>query len=372
MDYSTDGQGASMKRALVVGGQHAFVKSKLSKSLARHGIEIAQHWAWDRAKPPAVWPKNLDLIYICTDMVSHKVATPAVEYCRNNEIPYVNGTRKWAESIIRLTSAGFPLVNPTESLADILDDHLKGLTPSMKKSGPSEAELSAMVVAMAGSLEMAENMLDTATKHTIDPDTHAPLEPLMPSSATISAAKPSPSHEAKQRDTYYYARDHKHPVQAAYITEVLRNPESSNKQIEAALIARGMIKQLDPIRTTAARQFCGVTVEGSGTTARRKIDEEKFLAAAIELDFHDFNLPGSKKAEPTPAPEPEVKTRPVINLTPPANAEPPLKAPPTFDVRTLVTMLRTRMKEENFTELHITENGVQFKRVQVTEGTLDI
>ena len=372
MDHSTDGQGSAMKRALVVGGQHAFVKEKLSKSLARHGIEIAQHWGWEKSKPPAVWPKSLDLIYICTDMVSHKIANPAVEHCRNNSIPYVNGTRKWAESIIRLTSAGFPLVNPTESLADILDDHLKGLTPDMKKNGPSEAEMSAMVVAMAGSLEMAESMLDTATKHTLYPAIHAPLEPLMPSAATVAAVASEPAIVVKHRDPYAYARDPKQPLQAAYIREILRNPEVTNKQIEAALRAAGIAKGFDPIRGTSARQFCGVSMDGSGPGVRRKIDEEKFIAAAIELDFHDFNLPGSKKTEPTPAPEPEVKTRPPVNMTPPSNAEPPVKVPPMFDVRTLVSMLRTRMKEENFTELHITENGVQFKRVQVTEGTLDI
>jgi len=362
-----------MKRALVVGGQHSFVKSKLSKSLARHGIEIAQHWAWDRAKPPAVWPKNLDLIYICTDMVSHKVATPAVEYCRSTGIPYVNGTRKWAESIVRLTGAGFPLVDPSDSLAEILDEHLKGLTPTQRLTGPTEIETEAMLVALAGSIDLAEDLTSRAANLlNSSPETPLP-ERVMPPSITATIAVPAPASPlvVKHRDPYAYARDPHHPVQAAYIRAILRNPDITNKQIEAEVRKVGAATKFDPIRGACARQFCGITMEGGGATGKKRIDEEKFLAAAIELNVHDFNLPGPKKPDPDTTPEPEVKNRPVINLTPPANAEPPVKAPPLFDVRTLVTMLRARMKEENYTELHLTPEGTTFKRVQVMEGKLD-
>jgi hypothetical protein len=365
-----------MKKALVVGGQHAFVKNKLAKSLERHGIEIASHWAWDRSKPPLAWPKDIDLIYICTDMVSHKVANPAVEHCRTSGIPYVNGTRKWAESIVRLTTAGFPLVNPSDGLAEILDTHLKGLTPDQAKAGPSETELQAMLVALAGSVSLADDLVTKAVAAKLSPAQEPAMEPLMPRSPSTSAAvKPSPSHEAKQRDTYYYARDHKHPLQAAYIAEVLRNPESSNKQIESALIARGLIKQLDPIRTTAARQFCGVSMEGSGATARRKVDEEKFLAAAIATNANDFNLPKSTSPAVIPPPPPvapgnsEMKTSHTVK---PAPAPVTVETIPRLDLKSLLVLLKDRMKDENYTELHITENGVQFKRVQVTEGSLDL
>jgi hypothetical protein len=351
-----------MKKALVVGGQHSFVKNKLSKSLERHGIEIVSHWAWDRSKPPTVWPKNLDLIYICTDMVSHKVANPAVDHCRSEGIPYVNGTRKWAESIVRLTSAGFPLVNPCDSLADILDENLKGLTPDQAKAGPTEVQMQAMLVALAGSVDLAEDLVQKAVDAKLPSHTPAlPPEPLMPSSPSAAAAVPASPLVVKHRDTYSYARDHKHPLQAAYIRVILRNPDATNKQIEATLKAAGLIKQLDPIRTTAARQFCGVSFEGSGAGARKKIDEEKFLAAAVALDVHDFNLPGSNKSTPAPAPEPEVnKTKTTIDTI------------PALDLKSLVVLLKERMKEGNYTELHITENGVQFKRVQVTEGSLDL
>ena len=37
-----------MKQALVVGGQGSFVKEKLSKSLARHGIHVLAHWSWEK------------------------------------------------------------------------------------------------------------------------------------------------------------------------------------------------------------------------------------------------------------------------------------------------------------------------------------
>lgn len=86
------------------------------------------------------------------------------------------------------------------------------------------------------------------------------------------------------------------------------------------------------------------------------------------LDVHDFNLPNNKTAASDP--EPEVKpVRPPINLpvTP--------TAPQVTHVATvadLVRKLKAAMTAENYTELHITESGVQFKRVQVTEGTLDV
>ena len=181
---------------------------------------------------------------------------------------------------------------------------------------------------------------------------------------TASAAVPASPLVVKHRDTYSYARDHKHPLQAAYIRVVLRNPDATNKQIESTLKAAGLIKQLDPIRTTAARQFCGVSFTGSGATAKRVIDEEKFLAAAVALDVNDFTLLGAKKMlspAPAPAPEPEVnKTKNTIDTI------------PALDLKSLVVLLKERMKEGNYTELHITENGVQFKRVQVTEGSLDL
>jgi hypothetical protein len=373
MDHRPDGQGEAMKKALVVGGQHAFVKNKLTKSLERHGIEVASHWAWDRSKPPLSWPKDIDLIYICTDMVSHKVANPAVEHCRTSGIPYVNGTRKWAESIVRLTTAGFPLVNPTDSLAEILDENLKRLTPAEMKAGPTEVEMQAMLVALAGSVELAEDLVTKAAAANTDSlEPAPPMEPIMPASpATSAAAKTAPSHESKQRDTYYYARDHKNPLQAAYIREVLKNPEISNKQIETALIAKGLIKQLDPIRTTAARQFCGVTTEGSGVTAKRKIDEEKFIAAAAAVGSNDFNLPGTKST-PRPPPGAPEKTEMTAKKTVSAPAPITVETIPALDLKSLLVLLKERMKQENYTELHITENGVQFKRVQVTEGLLDV
>ena len=363
-----------MKRALVVGGQHAFVKNKLSKSLARHGIEITQHWAWDKAKPPSVWPRNLDLIYICTDMVSHKVSTPAVEHCRAAGIPYVNGTRKWAESIVRLTGAGFPLVNPSDSLAEILDDHLKSLTHDQAAQGPSDIESQAMLVALAGSLEMASDLTARADA-VLNSNPSSPLpERVMPPSLTTAASVLSSSPVmVKPRDPYAYARDITAPMQAAYVTALLRNPDATNKQLEAAVRAAGFNAKFDPIRGTAARQACGITHTGSGMGVKKHIDEEKFLAAAIALNVNDFNL-NSKPTGTSPPPAPTWSTemskpRPAINV--PAAAPAP-QVTHVATVAELVRKLKAAMAAENFTELHITESGVQFKRVQVTEGVLDI
>lgn len=93
---------------MVVGGQESFVKDKLARSLKRHGIGVHTHLSWTKRRPPSTLPKGIDLVYICTDMVGHGLAEPCVKYARDLGIPFVNGTRKWAESIERLTQAGFP------------------------------------------------------------------------------------------------------------------------------------------------------------------------------------------------------------------------------------------------------------------------
>jgi hypothetical protein len=109
-------------------------------------------------------------------------------------------------------------------------------------------------------------------------------------------------------------------------------------------------------------------------------DEEKFLAAAVALNVDDFNLPAKPAATPVPVPvpEPEVKTTPVaktldlFNKHPHPAVSPEPQVTHVSPVAELVRKLKAAMAAENYTELHITESGVQFKRVQVTEGTLDI
>jgi hypothetical protein len=361
-----------MKRAMVVGGQHAFVKNRLTATLARHGISVAAHWTWDKAKPPTSWPKGMDLIYICTDMVSHKVSVPAMTHAREAGIPYVHGTRKWAESLERLTSAGFPLLNPREAIQAIIKDHTTRLTPEELANGATEQEMRAIAIAVLGSVEMVEAMISTPDS----PEDSTPFtETTMPSLAAALASS-TPASLMATKDAYSYARDLKSPLQVAYIRVLLKDPEASNKKVGEAVTAAGFKQKFDPIRATMARQFCGISHTGSGPTLKKQIDEEKFLAAAIALNVDDFNLPAKPAVNPVPVPtpEPEVKTAPVAKTLDlfDKHPKPAVSPEPIVSVADLLRKLKAAMAAENYTELHITESGVQFKRVQVTEGTLDI
>ena len=129
MATGTEVQAQSLKQALVAGGQANFVADKLSKSLARHGIRIHTHWSWDKKKPPQKFPEGIDLVYICTDMIGHNLANPCVEYARTAGIPFVNGTRKWAESIERLAGAGFPLVDVASAVPELIAESRTNKTP---------------------------------------------------------------------------------------------------------------------------------------------------------------------------------------------------------------------------------------------------
>jgi hypothetical protein len=230
-----------------------------------------------------------------------------------------------------------------------------------------------MLVALAGSIEMASDLTARADA-VLNSNPSSPLpERVMPPSLTTAASVLSSSPiMVKPRDPYAYARDIKHPVQAAYVTALLRNPDATNKQLEKAVNAAGFPGKFDPIRGTAARQACGITHTGSGMGTKKHIDEEKFLAAAIALNVNDFNLGNKTAAVPAPPPPPVAPSENEMKTS--ANIKPSTTPQVTHvaTVADLVRKLKAAMAAENFTELHITESGVQFKRVQVTEGVLDI
>jgi hypothetical protein len=41
-------------------------------------------------------------------------------------------------------------------------------------------------------------------------------------------------------------------------------------------------------------------------------------------------------------------------------------------MKSLLVLLKARMEDEHFVELHITEGGITYKRIQVTEGKLEL
>lgn len=361
---------------MVVGGQPNFVKDKLSRSLKRHGISVHTHLSWTKRRPPAALPKGIDLVYICTDMVGHNLAEPCVKYARENGIPFVNGTRKWAESMERLTAAGFPLLDPMNDLPEIIEEVILTRTPG---SPPTKDDLRGIAIAVTGNVEKAEQFLDptyNAAHGTVD----VKMPPsIQPSSAVFSAILPEPE-PVKETPMSVKPVPPVAPVdsrtvslglhnikQQAYLKALIDSPRLMNKEMWDLLKSLPLFagNKLDPQRAAHAREQLGIKVTRADGKRIIDIDLEKFMETAEALKVK-YNLPEAHYEEYDGAPVP-VAPAPV-KATAPVRVETIER----LDMKSLLVLLRDRMKEENFVELHITESGITYKRVQVTEGELEL
>lgn len=377
----------ALKRALVVGGQEAYVKDRLSRNLARHGIGVHTHWSWTRRKAPAKFPVDIDLVYICTDMVGHNLATPSVDYARAAGIPFVNGTRKWAESIERLTQAGYPLLDPMNDLPDMIAEVIAARPPG---TPPTDEDLRGIAIAVAGNVERAEQFLDptyNAARGTVD--MKIPIS-ITPSSAVLNAVLPEPPKEypvplpasSPPGDTRRVSNSLTNIRQQAYLKVLIQHPRLMNKQVWDALkddpLFAGM--KMDPTRLAAARDQLGISVTRGNNKRYTVIDLEKFMETA-ELLKVDYVLPEATYEDPdhadpiygvVPSGQSNIhQEEPIVQ--PPAPAVPVVEVQPApTDIAALVRALRAKMQEESIVELHITAAGVTFKQVKVVEGVLEL
>ena len=368
---------------MVVGGQANFVKDKLSKSLLRHGIAVHTHLCWDKRRPPAKLPQDIDLVYVCTDMVSHGLSEPCMNYAREIGIPYVNGTRKWAESIVRLTAAGFPLLNPSENLMDIIHQVVASRPPGAQ---PHDYDFQGIAVALTGDATRAQdfdphyNEEDKTVSLTL-PATPSPTTEIMtmlfpnlaPTSAPLVAETPNAV------PVYKGASSPTHPRQAAYLRALIRQPYAANGQIWDDVKsdpAMAGLKQ-DNGRMSVARLQLGIAVQRVGGKRIVDIDLEKFTDIAVLLQMNDCKIPDAhvELDDPTQGINRPAVVAPVVPATPVVvEVEPETEPVPTasadLTVIQLVKLLAARMKVENYVELLLDEHGVQYRRVEVTEGRL--
>lgn len=361
---------------MVVGGQESFVKEKLSRSLERHGIAVHTHLSWTKSRPPATLPKGIDLVYVCTDMVGHKLAEPCVKHARDNGIPFVNGTRKWAESIERLTQAGFPLVDPVGSLPDIIGEVVAARPPGSK---PTESDLRGVAIAIMGDVEKAEAYLNPEYDEKTGAVIVSAPPSLKPVSPLITAALPELARTNKesamsiapvksiQAPAYRNSQVISNPKQQEYLKVLVKEPRLMNKEMWSRLSTLPLFagQQLDPQRCGVAREQLGIKVWFSDSKRIVDIDLEKFMETAEtlgikyvlpEAHYEDLNedAPGTGTKAPTPVA---------------ASASPTLG---NANVLELLAALRAAMKAENYTEIHLTESGVSYKKVVVQEGNFAI
>ena len=121
--------------ALLVGGPHDIFLELQQKLAAERGIWIEHHWEW-RKNHHGIIPKDVDLIIILKDMLSHaldKKASVALEkrvIAASDGVPFIRTVRKWAIMSQALEHNGweagkFPPVDrtkPIEPQQEILPD----------------------------------------------------------------------------------------------------------------------------------------------------------------------------------------------------------------------------------------------------------
>jgi hypothetical protein len=394
-----------MKQALVVGGQGSFVKEKLSKSLARHGIHVLAHWSWEKKRPPQVFPQGVDLVYICTDMVGHGLSEPCMNWARDNGLPYVNGTRKWAESIIRLTQGGFPLLDPVNNLPDLIEEIRRNRSSQSMEAGPTEIEIRALSAAMSGVVEQDDlppGSYNAETGH---------VEVTMRANAasvttSISLPAPTPDPESTETSmTTATATYHMHitnPKQREYMRALANNPEAENVDMWNTLSLMPLFQgaKFDNERAAVARKTMGITVTRKGGTRRSLVDIDIFNATLKQANITgypepktDYGPAENPKLFPATASAPVGEAPPVVApapvpVIPPAPAAvaafvpAPVPAPqgirdpaekwPNADFKDILGLLRDHMATYNIKSLTITESGVSFKRIEIIEGDLAI
>jgi hypothetical protein len=93
-------------KTLVVGGDESFVERKIKDQLAKHGLEVVANWPWDKSRGAA--PKDIQVIFILTDMTGHRDNDAAQKLAAARGIPLIYGVRKFSHNTSSLASQGYP------------------------------------------------------------------------------------------------------------------------------------------------------------------------------------------------------------------------------------------------------------------------
>ena len=97
---------------VIIGGHDSIVNSKIIPQLANHGLKVIHFVSWDRARVSEL-PAHTQVVFIMTDMVSHRLNDGMKSEAEGRDIKIVYGTRKATINHQRLTEAGFPLLATT-------------------------------------------------------------------------------------------------------------------------------------------------------------------------------------------------------------------------------------------------------------------
>jgi hypothetical protein len=101
---------------VIIGGHDSIVNSKIIPQLRNHGLKVIHFVSWDRARVSEL-PANTKVVFLMTDMVSHRLNDGMKSEAEGRNIKIVYGTRKATINQQRLTEAGFPLLLTTKPIA---------------------------------------------------------------------------------------------------------------------------------------------------------------------------------------------------------------------------------------------------------------
>ena len=94
-------------KALVVGGEHSFVRDVLGPRLSGVGIELGAIWDWDHKRAIQSIPSGCDCVIVIKDMTSHVQRDVARTLAKRGGLPFAEIPRKWAIALQDLIRAGF-------------------------------------------------------------------------------------------------------------------------------------------------------------------------------------------------------------------------------------------------------------------------
>jgi hypothetical protein len=171
------------------------------------------------------------------------------------------------------------------------------------------------------------------------------------------------------------------PKQQAYLKVLVAHPRMMNREIWQEVrdlpIFAGC--KADPQRMAVARDQLGITISRGNGKRITDIDLEQFMEVAETLGVK-YELPSSRYEDSEGASFSPVPALPASVVAAATAAEPsavkpthPAPEPVTLaelKVLELLSALRGAMKAENYTEIHVTPDGISYKRVVVEEGTI--
>ena len=332
-------------KAMVVGGENSFVSGRLTQSLLRHSISVASHLDWKTSRPPKRLAQSIDLVYICTDMVGHNLSEPCMNLARKRGIPYVNGTRKWAESLIRLAQAGFPMV----------DDDQQAVMAEVEKQK-----------------DVWEIPLPTQEQS----NSTNSMETEMDKSSSTEQVDVKVVDVVEKKPETYSRFDVRQAKQRWYVRGLIDHPTVTNEELwELINAAPDLIGcSMDFIRAKHAREQLGIVVSRKVGFKVVDIDRDAFADTAILVGANECKIPESRYvipkhgvAEAAPVDIVEAVKQEVL-------ATPAVKVPDATltSVVEALHILRAAMHREGYVEILIDEVGVKYKRVQVTHGNFGI